>query len=295
MGHPGPVGGGSAFPGACIPPSAVPKSVPFWAELVGARRAPDLSSGPGGPAAPLAPLAPHAISGNTVVGGQGGSPVAVTLLRRYRDILPRTHWLLVPAMATGRERTWPPGVNLAREAKAKGRPSQWPVLQGRGLGPPCWPEAHLWGLGCEWGCPGNLGGHVPHPCWRAPLEIGPLPGGWGPTSHTGLPGTAIHTTEPGGFPRVCLQAPACWTLSLGLGVKIGDGERGCRPRLSPDTLSKCPTVFAAPSSGQTLTPSLGSLETVTCPCLPSSRGLQNVWRSRLASPGSLLLSGFSRR
>lgn len=85
--------------------SAVPKSVPFWAALVGARWAPDLSLGSVGPAAPLTLLAPHAISGNTVVEGQGSSPVAVTLLRRYRDILPSAHWLLVPAMATGRERT----------------------------------------------------------------------------------------------------------------------------------------------------------------------------------------------
>lgn len=145
--------------------------------------------------------------------------MAVTLLRRYRDILPRTHWLLVPAMAIGRERTWPPGVNealgrhqaegcrgedIARDTKAKGRPSQWSVLPGKGLGPPCWPEAHLWGLGYEWGCPGNLGGHVPHPYWRAPLEIGPLPGGWVPTSHPGPQGTAIPTTEPGGCPRGCL-------------------------------------------------------------------------------------------
>lgn len=65
----------------------------------------------------------------------------------------------------------------------------------------------FWGLGCEWGCPGNLGGQEPHPYWRAPLETGlPLPGGWVPTSRTGLQRTAIPTTEPG-FPQGCLQAP----------------------------------------------------------------------------------------
>lgn len=174
--------------------------------------------------------------------------MTVTLLRRYRDILPSTHWLLVPAMATGRERTWPPGMNLARDTQAKGRPSQGPMLQGRGLGPPCWPEAHLWGLGCEWGWPGNLGGHEPHPHWRAPLETGSL-------LRAGCPPHVLDSREQPFIQQNqevfsgLSPGPTCCTLSPGLGVKMGFGESGCRPRLSPPPLSKCPIVFGAPSSG----------------------------------------------
>lgn len=107
--------------------------------------------------------------------------------------------------------------------KAKGRPrcraEDWVTLLARGssLGP-----------GCEWGCPGHLGGHVP-PILEGPLETGPLPGGgahltyWTPeNSHSG------HRTGAG---------------LLVLAGRRGR-ERGCRPRLPAPlhthTLSKRP-------------------------------------------------------